>query len=101
MTRLPLILPLALAAACTPVTGDAPPATAAPDPIPGTRCDANVLAGLVGKPAASISDEAKRLSGARTVRSYGPNDPVTMDYRPDRLNIETDAKGVVVRFTCG
>ena len=40
-------------------------------------------------------------SGARTVRVIRPGDAVTMDYRQDRLNIELDADGKIVRFNCG
>lgn len=69
--------------------------------VPGIRCDANAVADLVGQPAATIEAQAKARSGARAVRRYAEGDPVTMDYRPDRLNIESGASGRVLRFTCG
>lgn len=93
---LALILPALAVLGCTP---KAPPPVAGE--VPGVRCDANALAGLKGRKASEIGAEALRLSGARSMRSYGPGDAVTMDYRGDRLNIETDAAGVAVRFTCG
>lgn len=34
-------------------------------------------------------------------RVYAHGDPVTMDYRPDRLNIVTDQRGVVMSVACG
>ncbi len=34
-------------------------------------------------------------------RVYAHGDPVTMDYRPDRLNVVTDARGVVISVACG
>jgi hypothetical protein len=39
-------------------------------------------------------------SGARTLRWIAPNTAVTMDFRPDRLNVYVDAKGRIERFTC-
>ncbi len=67
----------------------------------GVRCDATALRGLVGRPAAEVTAQAQRRSGARSVRSYATGDMLTMDLRPDRLNIERDAAGKVVRFSCG
>jgi hypothetical protein len=74
---------------------------AAETPAPGTQCDANAAMALVGKPADTAAVEAQRLSGARTVRRYRSGDPVTMDFRADRLNVETDAAGTIVKLSCG
>lgn len=82
-------------AACAPTLPPVEPA------VPGTRCDANAAAGLAGKSADTAVAEAKRLSGAESVRRYVTGSPVTMDYRADRLNVETDAAGVIVKLTCG
>lgn len=34
-------------------------------------------------------------------RIIPPGTAVTMDHRPDRLNVETDADGVITRVYCG
>lgn len=34
-------------------------------------------------------------------RIYKEGDPITMDYRADRLNIVTDADGVIIEVKCG
>ena len=77
------------------------PAAAPPPPAPGTQCDANPAQGLVGRPADNSVAKAQRLSGAGTVRRYRTGDAVTMDFRADRLNVETDAAGTIVKLSCG
>lgn len=70
-------------------------------PVPGTKCDANAAMALIGRPADEATAEAQRLSGAGAVRRYRTGDPVTMDFRADRLNVETDAAGTIVKLSCG
>lgn len=78
-----------------------PAVPVAENAAPGVQCDANAVQPLVGRAAAEVTDEAQRRSGARAVRSYRRGDPLTLDFRPDRLNVERDAAGKVVRFSCG
>lgn len=101
MTR-PVVLSLALLttlAACTPQT---PPETT-PPPAAETEpsCGADKLVRYVGSQA---SDEVvaaiRKASGAQTIRVVGPDTAVTMDFRPDRLNVSTDANGVIKAFHC-
>jgi hypothetical protein len=35
------------------------------------------------------------------VRVLGPNDAATMDFQPTRINFGTDARGTIVRVSCG
>lgn len=65
------------------------------------RCDAQPVAGLVGQQADAVIAQAQKLSGAATVRRYTTGDMLTMDFREDRLNVETDASGKVVKLSCG
>lgn len=68
----------------------------------GRKCSAGPAQGLVGKAATrEVGTEARRLSGAATMRWIGEGDMVTMDYREDRLNLHLDAKNRVVKITCG
>lgn len=65
-------------------------------------CKAEGLEWAVGKPM----DEAtgRRLlkeSGAGLWRIIGPNQPVTMDYRVDRINARVDADNRIVSLNCG
>ncbi|UZJ58626.1 I78 family peptidase inhibitor [Pseudomonas sp. KU26590] len=66
------------------------------------RCDVAAVQFAVGKPAsAALLDQAKAKAGAQTARVLGPNDIVTMEYRSDRLNLNTDDSGKVNRVNCG
>ena len=83
-------------AACTPA---APPE---PRPLPEGSCQADAANGLIGRERSeAIGQEAMRRTGARGLRWIAPGQAVTMDYRPDRLNIMTDAKGKIESFKCG
>lgn len=80
-----------------------------PNPLPDgslvegiDSCGLSRIGDLVGKPiSATLSDDARKRSGARTIRVIRPGTMVTMDFRPDRLNIEVDDKDMVTRFRCG
>lgn len=68
---------------------------------PNSMCRPDAAKALVGK--AAVSDaEARRLTGATLVRQIQPGQAVTMDYRQERVTIETDTKtGKIVRAACG
>lgn len=64
-------------------------------------CRRDKAEGLAGKKR--ISDaRARRITGASIVRQIRPGQAVTMDYRQERVTIETDPKsGRIVRAYCG
>ena len=89
-----------------PPAPPAPPAlpTAAPPPPPplAMACDAAPAQRFVGQPATAANLEAARqAAGARTLRSLKPGQPMTMDYRGDRLNVLQDAAGKIDKISCG
>jgi hypothetical protein len=96
---LALLVPL-LCAACV-VTEEAPdPAgkgLSNPPTPPVGSCGADALQALVGQPAAVL--ETMRFG--QVVRVIHPGMAVTMDYSPDRLNVEVDADKVIRRVSCG
>lgn len=60
--------------------------------------DAARLVGQINPSEAAI----KAMTGADTVRQAGPNQPLTMDYRFDRVTVIKDpATGRILRATCG
>ncbi len=77
-----------------PLTACMIPAPAEPDLT--ASCGAEKLQGLVGQPENVVA----AMSFAQPVRIIRPGTAVTMDYRPDRLNIEIDASGRVARVHC-
>lgn len=90
-----------VAMACQPKAQ--PESKAAPDApaIAENSCGAEKLAAWLGKVDNSDARSAiARQSGATAIRWLLPNSPVTMDYRPDRLNAHIDAKGIYARFDC-
>ena len=77
-----------LATACVPET---------PTPDPTAACGATDLQYLVGQSA----DRLEIMKFRRGTRIIRPGMAVTMDYSPDRLNIEIDAHEIIIRITCG
>ena len=59
-------------------------------------CKASTYQSLIGTPV-----DAADFSGHDAVRIIPPNSAVTMDYSPTRLNVDTDADGIILRIYCG
>jgi hypothetical protein len=75
-------------------------------PIPergtGRTCDAAKAQALVGRPRTpELGAEAMRLTGAGALRWVPQGAMVTMDYRPDRLNIHLGPHNEVTKIACG
>ena len=90
---LPLLLALSACATA--------PAAQAPAAPPGS-CDASRAQFAVGHEAGfAIQDQARERSGARSLRTLRPGQAITMEFSGDRLNLDLDASGKVVRVRCG
>jgi len=100
MNRAVVLVALMAIGACTP-TGTPPSRGEQMAELP-MHCGEARIADLIGKRwgEAMRADVLKR-TGARTLRVIAPGDAVTMDYRTDRLNLETDAEGRITRIRCG
>ena len=91
MRRSLIILPalLTLLAACEPVPPPTPPA-------PVDECGAAGYQGLIGQPRTALS----AMNFPLGTRVIGPEDMVTADFRPDRLNIEYGVNGRITKVSC-
>ncbi|MEJ6394255.1 I78 family peptidase inhibitor [Gymnodinialimonas sp. 2305UL16-5] len=59
-------------------------------------CNSAGYSSLVGSNIAAVT-----LPADLNMRIIGPDDLVTTDFAPERLNIEVDATGTIQRLTCG
>ncbi len=91
---------LMIGAAALALTGCVKTIEPAPS-VPRGECDATSADAFVGRDGPAVAEEARAAAGAKTVRVIGPDQAVTMDFRPDRLNLETDADGKVLKARCG
>ncbi|MHC8407938.1 MULTISPECIES: I78 family peptidase inhibitor [unclassified Pseudomonas] len=79
----------------------------APDPVTTTdaghsRCEAKAAEFTLGKKASpELLEQARTRAGAQNARFLMPSDMVTLEYRSDRLNLNTDASQIVTRVNCG
>lgn len=90
-------------AAPEPATDTASTPALTPDPVDDKKtCDADKVQSLIGKTASQeVVDQATTDSGSSTARVIQPGQPVTMDFREDRLNVEVDAGNVIQALRCG
>lgn len=93
--RLPAILLIALLAACATMPPPGPPPLA-------DSCNAEAASWAMGH---AVSDElVERIrveTGSRSVRVIRPGQPVTMDFRGDRVNIKLNERDAIVGISCG
>lgn len=80
--------------------GPAPP----PQPVPPVSgsCDATKAQVVVGMRASSdVLDRARVEAGASSARFVRPDDRLTMEFLPSRLNVHLDRQDLIVGATCG
>lgn len=73
---------------------------------PSTPADNETVAAPANCPAAEFQGLIGETASAADVipapkRVIGPDDAVTMDYRPERTNVDLDAAGRIIRIRCG
>ncbi|KNH43993.1 I78 family peptidase inhibitor [Pseudomonas lini] len=67
-----------------------------------SRCEAKAAEFTIGKKASpQLLEQARTRAGAQNARFLKPDDMVTLEYRSDRLNLNTDNNLVVTRVNCG
>jgi len=74
-----------------------------PQPPPSSgKCDATKAQGAVGQRASiELLERARNAAQANVARFIRPNEPVTLEFSPARLNLGLDARDIVASVTCG
>ncbi|MGN3973289.1 I78 family peptidase inhibitor [Tsuneonella sp. SYSU-LHT278] len=85
--------------------GAAPPAKPAAGEVdsnpPGDACGASKVAAFVSQEATpAVRARLAREVGHDRIRWVGPDTVVTMDFRPDRLNVTLDANDIITGGKC-
>ena len=83
---------LAGVSACVPILGELPA-----DGDLAEECGAAGYRDLIGRERSVAED----LMTVQPKRVYGPDEAVTMDYQPDRLNCVIGADGAIAEVRCG
>ncbi|MEQ6203128.1 I78 family peptidase inhibitor [Sulfitobacter sp. HNIBRBA2951] len=91
----PLFAALLLAGCGGALTPTLSGAAKAPAPNAPDTCNAAAYQTLIG------SDAAQALSLPEPKRLVGPDDAVTSDFQPNRLNVALDDTDTIVGVTCG
>ena len=94
------VMAMAVSAGCGTTT------ESAKDPVAAesghSRCEAKAAEFAIGQKASpALLEEARKRAGAQNARILKPDDMVTLEYRSDRLNLNTDANLVIGRVNCG
>jgi hypothetical protein len=80
---------------------EASPSTNSSEPA-AEKCGADKLARFLNLlPTEPVKREIAQTAGTSSIRYIAPGDVVTMDFRPDRLDVETGVDGRIKRFRCG
>ena len=102
LASLGTLLAASLLAGCSSTSTES-----ATDPVTTTdtghsRCEAKAAEFTIGKKASpELLEQARVRAGAQNARILKPNDMVTLEYRSDRLNLNTDDNLVITRINCG
>lgn len=94
MRNLAILSAVSLLAACT--------TTSEASRQPADLCGADKAKSSIGQSyTVEIGARLQDVSGAKSMRVIRPGQAVTMDYRPDRLNVELDETDRISRISCG
>lgn len=74
---------------------------AADEAAAGCQAAADALGVWIGKSYEEAKGDIEAGEGVAMIRVIRPDQAVTQDFRPDRLNVELDAEDNVTRIYCG
>lgn len=94
------VLAAAALAGCAAGTQPEPAATPDTSARPGV-CNADLAESAVGqKVSPELVETYRAQAGAKLARALRPNDVITMEYNPQRLNLRVDEQDVVISVNC-
>ncbi|MFJ2483774.1 I78 family peptidase inhibitor [Pseudomonas sp. NPDC087598] len=94
------LMAAAMLAGCSTTSSESAKDPVAPEA--GSRCEATAAEFAIGKKASpALLEQARAKAGAQNARFLKPDDMITLEYRSDRLNLNTDNGLVVTRVNCG
>jgi len=97
-----LLAALALAGCSTPGASEPGKAAATATDAGHSRCESKAAEFAIGQKASpQLLEQARTRAGAQNARILKPNDMITLEYRSDRLNLNTDNNLVINRVNCG
>lgn len=68
------------------------------DPRP---CTSEMAESAIGqKVSPALVEEYRRKANAKLARALRPNDVITMEYNPQRLNLRVDEQDIVISVNC-
>ncbi|HGM5550090.1 I78 family peptidase inhibitor [Pseudomonas putida] len=95
------LMTVAMLAGCSTTSSESAKDSVATD-AGHSRCEAKAAEFAIGKKASpELLDQARAKAGAQNARFLKPTDMITLEYRSDRLNLNTDNNLVVTRVNCG
>jgi hypothetical protein len=102
LASLGTLLAVATLAGCSTAATESATADVATTDTGHSRCEVKAAEFTIGKQASpQLLEQARTRAGAQNARFLLPTDMVTLEYRSDRLNLNTDANRVVTRVNCG
>ena len=101
LASLGTVLAVAMLAGCSTTSSES-----AKDPVATdaghSRCESKAAEFTIGQKASpQLLEQARTRAGAQNARILKPNDMITLEYRSDRLNLNTDDNLVITRVNCG
>ncbi|VVM45731.1 MULTISPECIES: I78 family peptidase inhibitor [Pseudomonas] len=95
------LMAAAMLAGCSTTSSESAKETAATE-AGHSRCEATAAEFAIGKKASpELLEQARNKAGAQNARFLKPNDMITLEYRSDRLNLNTDNNLLITRVNCG
>ncbi len=89
-------------AGCSVAAPVQPPDAKVPPPPTQAGCRADDAMFAVGQALTTpLLEDARQRAGAATARALRPDQAVTLEYNPARLNLDVDTAGKVTRVRCG